>query len=148
MATQAEIEAAGEALRTECRAIFGSDWNYDVAWRFARAALEAAERVRPRETSTERTRRHRAKKRAAGNAPAAGNVPDAGGDVSPRAGPDPDLLARLTEAAGGNVAPGAVDVAPIQVLLAQAAISTSTSCRSSARSQRAQCRSSGGTSHG
>jgi hypothetical protein len=30
----------------------------------------------------------------------------------------PDLLARLTDAAGGNVAPGAVDVAPIQVLLA------------------------------
>ena len=87
MATQAEIEAAGEALRTECRAIFGSDWNYDVAWRFARAALEAAERVRPRETSTERTRRHRAKRRAAGNVPAnvpsAGNVPEAdGGNVS------------------------------------------------------------------
>jgi hypothetical protein len=42
----------------------------------ARAALEAAERVRPRETSTERTRRHRAKGRAAGNVPA--NVPSVG----------------------------------------------------------------------
>jgi hypothetical protein len=102
----------------------------------------------------------------AGNVPAAGNVPDADGNVSEADGGNvssparlmdkidpqderaPDLLARLLDAAGGNVAPGAADVAPIQVLLAQAAISTSTSCRSSARSQRAQCRSSGGTSHG
>jgi hypothetical protein len=38
------------------------------------AALEAAERVRPRKISTERTRRHRAKKRA-GNVPPNGNVP-------------------------------------------------------------------------
>jgi hypothetical protein len=30
----------------------------------------------------------------------------------------PDLLARLTDATGGNVAPGAVDVAPIRTLLA------------------------------
>ena len=105
-------------MGTECRAIFGSDWNYDVAWRFARAALEAAERVRPRETSTERTRRHRAKRRAAGNVPtnvpSAGNVPEAdGGNVSSPArlmdkteSQDeraPGLLARLTEAADGNV---------------------------------------------
>jgi hypothetical protein len=32
--------------------------------------------------------------------------------------PPPDLLARPTEAADGDVAPGAVDVAPIQTLLA------------------------------
>ena len=33
--------------------------------------------------------------------------------------PAPDLLAGLTDAAGGNVAPGAADITPIQVLLAK-----------------------------
>lgn len=35
------VERVGEALRTACRKEFGSDWNYDVAWKFARAAIAA-----------------------------------------------------------------------------------------------------------
>lgn len=35
------IERVGEALRAECRKQYGSDWNYDSAWAFARAAIEA-----------------------------------------------------------------------------------------------------------
>jgi hypothetical protein len=153
----------------------------------ARAALDAAERVRPRETSTERTRRHRAKKRAAAkvpaNVPSAGNVPEAdgGGNVSSRTRPidtvsapidktNPeagllaehalarfgldsaraaraDLLARLILAANGNVVVEAVDVAPIQVLLATGC-DLELDVRSSAISQRAQPRSSAGTIRG
>ena len=79
MATQAEIEAAAAAIQAI------EDPAVDVS-EFTPAALDAAERVRPHETSTERTRRHRAKKRAAGNVPAnvpanvpsAGNVPSVG----------------------------------------------------------------------
>src|SRR5882672_6432333 len=36
------IEKAGEALRAECRAIYGSDWSNDIAWRFVRIVLEAS----------------------------------------------------------------------------------------------------------
>jgi hypothetical protein len=35
------IERVADALREACRAEFGSDWNYDVAWTFARAATSA-----------------------------------------------------------------------------------------------------------
>ena len=84
MATPAEIEAAAAAIRDAMPGLWSETWPWQTA---ARAALDAAERVRPRETSTERTRRHRAKRRAAGNVPtnvpSAGNVPKAdGGNVS------------------------------------------------------------------
>ncbi|QND42940.1 hypothetical protein HB770_20740 [Rhizobium leguminosarum bv. viciae] len=35
------IKRVGERLRTECLTVFGSTWSYDVAWRFAAAAIEA-----------------------------------------------------------------------------------------------------------
>jgi hypothetical protein len=35
------IERVGERLRAECLEVFGSTWSNDVAWRFARAAIEA-----------------------------------------------------------------------------------------------------------
>lgn len=34
------IERVGERLRKECLEVFGSTWSNDVAWRFARAAIE------------------------------------------------------------------------------------------------------------
>jgi hypothetical protein len=36
-----KVEQVGEALRNECRKVFGSAWSNDVAWRFARVAIEA-----------------------------------------------------------------------------------------------------------
>jgi hypothetical protein len=88
------------------------------------AALEAAERVRAealpaKQDDAERARRYRARKRDGRDAiPVAGvtGVTESVTAVTAvtRNGvtPPPDLLARLTEAADGNVAPGAVDVAP------------------------------------
>jgi hypothetical protein len=143
MATPAEIEAAVEAI-VAAEAVAAQKLSIRT---YAMLALDAAERVRPRRdpTAVERLRAHRARKRAmrnvagnvAGNAPAAGNVshetlhPE--GNVSApidKIAPEPapilsmlpdtataELLARLTDAADGNVA-GAVDVAPIQTLLA------------------------------
>lgn len=35
------VHAVAEALRAECRKQFGTDWNYDVSWALARAAIEA-----------------------------------------------------------------------------------------------------------
>lgn len=35
------IERVGDALRTACRKEYGTDWNYNVAWKFARVAIEA-----------------------------------------------------------------------------------------------------------
>lgn len=34
------VERVGERLRKECLEVFGSTWNYDIAWRFARAAID------------------------------------------------------------------------------------------------------------
>ena len=102
MATQAEIEAAAAAIQAiEDPAVDVSEFTPA-----ARAALEAAERVRPHETSTERTRRHRAKKRAAGNVPAnvPANVPSAGNVPAnvPEAGNVPSV-GNVPDADGGNV---------------------------------------------
>lgn len=36
-----EIERVGDALRKKCLDIFGATWSYDVAWRLARAAIDA-----------------------------------------------------------------------------------------------------------
>jgi hypothetical protein len=105
----------------------------------ARAALEAAERVRPRRdlTAAARMRQSRAKRRAE-RAVTREVTPERAvtGDVTRAVTRDaapidkidserasilssrPLLLANLIDAAGGNVVPGAVDVAPIQVLLA------------------------------
>jgi hypothetical protein len=38
-------EAVGVALRAECMAIFGATWSYDNAWRFARIAIAAADKM-------------------------------------------------------------------------------------------------------
>ncbi|TBG78634.1 hypothetical protein ELG76_04260 [Rhizobium leguminosarum] len=35
------VERVGERLRKECLEVFGSTWSNDVAWRFARAAIES-----------------------------------------------------------------------------------------------------------
>jgi hypothetical protein len=37
-------EAVGEALRTECVALFGATWSYENAWRLASAAIAAADK--------------------------------------------------------------------------------------------------------
>ena len=135
MATQAEIEAAAKAIHDLCDA----DEDAAQAESLARAALEAAERVRPRRdlTAAARMRQSRAKRRAE-RAVTRAVTPERAvtGDVARAVTRDaapidkidserasilssrPLLLASLIEAAGGNVAPGAVDVAPIQVLLA------------------------------
>ncbi len=34
-------QRVGAKLRKECEAVFGASWSNDVAWRFARAAIEA-----------------------------------------------------------------------------------------------------------
>src|ERR1700720_3521569 len=101
------------------------------------AILEAAERVRPRKTSTERVHRHRARKRAARNdSGVGGNV---SGGVTPAAAngetlPETllatagnvsslDRLAvlytKLIDAASGNVQPAATDTSAIAALLEQ-----------------------------
>lgn len=35
------VHAVAEALRAACLKEYGSNWNYDVSWAFARAAIEA-----------------------------------------------------------------------------------------------------------
>jgi hypothetical protein len=35
------VERVGAELRKECLEVFGATWSNDVAWRFARAAIEA-----------------------------------------------------------------------------------------------------------
>jgi len=35
------VHAVAEALRAACLKEYGSNWNYDVSWSFARAAIEA-----------------------------------------------------------------------------------------------------------
>ena len=35
------VMRVAEALRTACRDEFGTDWNYGVSWKFARAAIRA-----------------------------------------------------------------------------------------------------------
>src|ERR1700674_1684509 len=88
----------------------------------ARAALEAAERVRPRRkdsTSTERSRRFRSKRNGVAVSGGNGVADNSGNGVAGADSLTPlSLLLARKHAAGGNVAPGAVDVAPIQVLLA------------------------------
>jgi hypothetical protein len=142
MATQAEIEAAAETLHLH---LIGGR-TLDDCRVYARAALEAAERVRAealpaKQDDAERARRYRARKRDGRDATPVTAVTESVTGVT-AAAPDvtavtrnvapidkiesegapilssPDLLARLTDAADGNVAPAAVDVAPIQVLLA------------------------------
>ena len=114
----------------------------------AQVALEAAERVRPRRdpTNAMRSRQHRAKKRAERNVAGDGtsNVAEAGRNVAAErnvtrnvAGGEtlPEtflaaaasgnaermavLFAKLVDAAGGNVQPGATDLGDITALLAQ-----------------------------
>jgi hypothetical protein len=34
------VKRVGERLRNECLDVFGATWSYDVAWRFANAAIE------------------------------------------------------------------------------------------------------------
>jgi hypothetical protein len=136
MATQAEIEAAAAAIRDAMPGLWPEAWPWQTV---ARAALDAAERVRPRRdlTAAARMRQSRAKRRAE-RAVTRAVTPERAvtGDVTRAVTRDaapidkidserasilssrPLLLASLIEAAGGNVAPGAVDVAPIQVLLA------------------------------
>jgi hypothetical protein len=41
------VERVARALRAACRKEYGSDWNYEVAWAFARAAIEAMEEPTP-----------------------------------------------------------------------------------------------------
>src|ERR1700681_121793 len=157
MATQAEIEAAAVALLNVDRhgSIYPPATTLDglldplepqYRQRQARAALEAAERVRAealpaKQDDAERARRYRARKRDGRDATPVTAVTESVTGVT-AAAPDvtavtrnvapidkiesegapilssPDLLARLTDAADGNVAPAAIDVAPIQVLLA------------------------------
>ena len=62
MVTQAEVEAASNAIVNA-----NDELSPDTAAFLATLALEAAERVRPHKTSTERVHRHRARKRAARN---------------------------------------------------------------------------------
>jgi hypothetical protein len=139
MATQAEIEAAAMAIQ----AIEDPLEPVSEFIPAARAALEAAERVRPRRdlTAAARMRQFRAKRRAEHAVtravtrevtPERAVTGDVTRAVTREAAPidkidserasilssRPLLLANLIEAADGNVAPGAVDVAPIQVLLA------------------------------
>jgi hypothetical protein len=138
MATQAEIEAATEALHLH---LIGGR-TLDDCRVYARAVLEAAEQVRPRRdlTAAARMRQSRAKRRAEravtrAVTPAAGPERAVTGEEtravtpdrqnSPRPAPilsspsaTRELLARLIDAADGNVAAEAVDVAPIRVLLA------------------------------
>jgi hypothetical protein len=100
MVTKIEIEAVAEALSCAIPGLVSPE-------ALARAALEAAERVRPRETSTERVRKHRARKRnVSGVASSPGNV--SGNVSSPSTATHEELLARLIEAAAGNVRPGAI----------------------------------------
>jgi hypothetical protein len=147
MATQAEIEAAAQAgyeqrIRAQLHVEAGQSINprleqrtlswaelpdQEIERSIARAALEAAERVRAealpaKQDAATRARRYRARKRDGRDATLVTAVTESVTAVT-AAAPDvttvtPLLLASLIEAAGGNVAPGAVDVAPIQVLLA------------------------------
>jgi hypothetical protein len=139
--TKIEIEAAAEAINS---AIVGTS----ASEALAKLALEAAERVRPRRdpTNAMRSRQHRAKKRAERNVAGDGtsNVAEAGRNVAAErnvtrnvAGGEtlPEtflaaaasgnaermavLFAKLVDAAGGNVQPGATDLGDITALLAQ-----------------------------
>lgn len=40
MAESEMVQRVAEALRKACREQFGTDWSYDVAFKFARAAIE------------------------------------------------------------------------------------------------------------
>jgi hypothetical protein len=48
-ASDAIVEAVGDALATRCMAIFGSKWSNDVCWEFARAAIAAYHAALPGE---------------------------------------------------------------------------------------------------
>ena len=41
ISTAPMVDRVGQALRAACREEYGSDWNNDVAWKFARAAIQA-----------------------------------------------------------------------------------------------------------
>jgi hypothetical protein len=124
LVTQSEIEAAAEAY---LHVGIGESIHAGML-----AVLEAAERVRPRRdpTNVARQRRYKAKRRnvtaseaAPGNVTANVTAParpvTANVTALPPDDPMPLLLARLLDAAGGNVQSGANDTAPIAALIEQ-----------------------------